>query len=98
MLSGTRKIVTAVTLALAALPAWADSTAKTAIGGGLGGAGGAAALGRDLNGGGNQQPRATSVVKTQAAQRVAIQEDCGSKKKKWNHPGKGWAKGHNKNC
>jgi hypothetical protein len=49
MLSGTRKIVTAVTLALAALPAWADSTAKTAIGGGLGGAGGAA-VGEALGG------------------------------------------------
>jgi hypothetical protein len=30
---------------------------------------------------------------------VVIQENCGSKKKKHNkHPGKGWAKGHNKNC
>jgi hypothetical protein len=33
-----------------------------------------------------------------ASRRVAIQKDCGSKKKNWNHPGKGWAKGHNKNC
>ncbi len=172
MLRGPRKIVAAVTLALAASPAWAgDSTAKTAIGGGLGGAGGAAvgqalggktgavvggaaggavgaaatttgkgrtgaivggavgggagaaigqevggkngavvgagvggaagsAIGRDLNRGGKeqQQGRATTVVKTQTVQHVVIQEDCGSKKKNRNHPGKGWAKGHNKNC
>jgi hypothetical protein len=169
MLSGAGKIVAAVAVALAVSPAWgADSTAKTAIGGGLGGAGGAAvggalggktgavvggaaggavgaaatttgtgrtgaivggavgggagaaigqevggkngaivgagvggaagsAIGRDLDGGG-KQAKPTTAVRTQAVQRVVVEENCGSKKKHKNHPGKGWAKGHNKNC
>jgi hypothetical protein len=170
MLRETKKIVAAVALVVAASPAWAgDSTAKTAIGGGLGGAGGAAvggalggktgavvggaaggavgaaatttgkgrtgaivggavgggagaaigqevggkngaivgagvggaagsAIGRDLNGGGKQQTKPATVVRAQAVQQVIVEENCGSKKKHKNHPGKGWAKGHNKNC
>jgi hypothetical protein len=67
------------------------------VGAGLGGAAGAG-IGRDLGGGGKQETNSTAVARAQTAQRVVIQEDCGSKKKNKHHPGKGWAKGHNKNC
>jgi len=43
MKSETRNAIAIVALALAVMPAWAaDSTAKTAVGGAIGGAGGAA--------------------------------------------------------
>lgn len=46
----TRKAIVALVVALAPVPAWAaDSTAKTAVGGGLGGAGGAL-IGNELGG------------------------------------------------
>jgi hypothetical protein len=59
------------------------------VGAGVGGAAGAA-IGRDLNRG-DGKPQ--GVVKAQTVQHVV--DPCSKRKK---HPGKGWAKGHNKNC
>ena len=74
----------------------ATTTGRGRTGAIVGGAAGSA-IGRDLDGGG-KQGKPTTVVRTQAVQRVVVEENCGSKKKHKNHPGKGWAKGHNKNC
>ena len=83
MLRKTRKIAAAVALVLAISPAWgADSAAKTAIGGGLGGAGGAA-VGGALGG------KTGAVVGGAAGGAVGAAATT---------TGKGWAKGHNKHC
>ncbi|HEX6265636.1 MAG TPA: hypothetical protein VFZ81_01935, partial [Burkholderiales bacterium] len=68
------------------------------VGAGLGGAAGAA-IGRDANRSGSKPGTGTTaVVRTRTVQLAVIEENCGSKKKHKNHPGKGWAKGHKKNC
>lgn len=65
------------------------------VGAGLGGAAGAV-VGREIDSSGSK-PRtaAGTVVSTRAA--VVDEGGCGGKKRK-NHPGKGWAKGHSKHC
>lgn len=72
-------------------------TSGAVVGAGLGGAAGAA-IGKELNEG--SKPRqAGAVAVTSPAVRVDVgDEACGGKKKRKNHPGKGWAKGHNKRC
>jgi hypothetical protein len=71
-------------------------TSGAIVGAGLGGAAGGA-IGREVGGGGKPQSvksSQTTVVRTQTL--VVEDGDCGGKRKK--HPGKGWAKGHNKGC
>lgn len=83
----------------AAVGQQAGGTTGAIVGAGLGGAAGGA-IGREIGGGGKPQTThsQTTVVKTQTVQQhVVVEEDCGPKKRK-NHPGKGWAKGHNKGC
>ena len=67
------------------------------VGAGLGGAAGAS-IGKELNEGSKPRQAGAPVAVTAPAVRVdAGDEACGWKKKR-NHPGKGWAKGHNKRC
>ncbi|MGH8704114.1 MAG: hypothetical protein ACREUO_01715, partial [Burkholderiales bacterium] len=85
-------------------------TAGAAVGGGVGGAAGAA-VGRELGGGSGAAPRsgsgntASGPIRVQGtAPGVAVSQThtavddphCKGKHKHKQHPGKGWAKGHNK--
>jgi hypothetical protein len=64
------------------------------VGAGLGGAAGAA-IGREASGGDGKGGTAATA---RSVQHTAVRDSCGGKKKLKNHPGKGWAKGHNKHC
>ena len=59
------------------------------VGAGLGGAAGAV-IGRELNDGGKRPAKSQGVV--------VVQDACGGTNKHKRHPGKGWAKGHNRHC
>lgn len=83
-------------------------TTGAAVGGGVGGAAGAV-VGRNLSAPDNKpqgtnstvrspaHPQTTVAVATPGVRVVHVDDNgCGSKHKHKNHPGKGWAKGHDK--